>query len=324
MGKGDLAASWVTQIINTTTWVATLASDQVQEALFGRGPALICGVVNPPGKARRVEGGYRISGRWPYSSGSQQADWMMAGVRLIADGKDALPGMYVVYMPMRDLRIENTWQVTGLQGTGSDTVVAEDVFVPEELFIVAGNLSASPDLRPKHSGAPSDFYPVMATGRITNLAQLLGGAQQMLELIETDVSQKPLMGTTYAKKADSGAVTHEIGRIAAQLSNAELILFDAYRRYDERAASGRGWTDRELAHSKAEGSQVVSLIHASIESIMFLGGSSAFSLTNPLQRYWRDLHIALRHVLHLPHIAFEHYGRQRLGLKPDILPSGTF
>jgi len=210
-----------------------------------------------------------------------------------------------------------------MQGTGSDTVVAEDVFVPDHFIVSAGALfdMTSPK---KHADAPSDKLPPMATGRMSNLALLLGGALQMLELIEAEVTRKPLIGATYAKKADSATVVHDIGRIAAQLDNAELILFDAMKQFDDRAAEGKTWTDRELAFSKAQGAQIVGLIHRSIEDIMFLGGSSAFALANPLQRYWRDIHIALRHVLHVPHIAYELYGRDRLDLMPNILPPGTY
>ena len=323
VAKADLAASWVVQIINTTTWIASLASDRVQEALFGAGPALVCGVINPPGTVRKVAGGYRVSGSWPYSSGSLQADWMMAGCKMIDDDGAILPGMFIAYLPIDAVEIKPTWYVTGLQGTGSDTVVATDVVIPDNLLIGAAEFGGDRDDRKKYSGDASDYLPAMSVGRMTNLAQLLGGAQRMLELIEADVAKKPLIGTTYARKTDSGPIVHDLGEIATRLRTAELILFDAYRRFDERAAERGDWSELELAQSKADGAEVVLLIHGAIEQIMFIGGSSAFALANPLQRYWRDIHIALRHVLHVPQIGFEHYGRQRLSLKPDILPPGT-
>jgi alkylation response protein AidB-like acyl-CoA dehydrogenase len=157
-----------------------------------------------------------------------------------------------------------------------------------------------------------------------NLAQLLGGAQQMLELIQLEVAGKPLIGTMYKRKADSAVTVHDIGRIGAQLDDAELLLFDSLRQFDERAKAGGTWTDLELSRCKAQGSRIVSLIHSSIEEIMFLGGSSAFARSNPLQRYWRDIHIALRHVLHTPQIGYELYGRERMDLKPNISPSGSY
>ena len=324
VGKGDLAAAWVLQILNTTTWIGSLTSDALQETLFAKGPALICGVLNPPGKARQVDGGYKVSGRWPYSSGSAQADWMMAGCQIINKDDSQAPGVHVVYLPMSQVTIVDSWFVTGLQGTGSDTVVADDVFVPDHMVVKADKSFGYAETRKRHVGATSDRLPILATARMGNLAQLLGGAQQMLELIEADVIRKPLIGTTYAKKSDAGVIVHDIGRIAAQLDNAELILFDALKQFDDRAAAGEFWSDVELSRCKAQGSQVVGLIHRSIEEIMFLGGSSAFALSNPLQRYWRDIHIALRHILHMPQIGYELYGRDRMGLKPNISPPGSY
>ena len=324
VGKGDLAAAWVLQIINTTTWIGTLTSDVMQEALFAKGPALICGVVMPPGQARKVTGGYRVTGKWPYSSGSPQADWMMAGCTILNEDGSPSPGLHAAYMPMDQVTILDSWYVTGLQGTGSDTVVAENVFVPDRMIVITDKLLSGKELREKHAGAPSDRLPVMAAGRMTNLAQLLGGAQQMLELIEAEVTKKPLVGTTYKTKSEAGVVVHDIGRIAAQLDNAELLLFDAMKQFDDGAVSGKSWSGIELSRSKAQGAQIVGLIHRSIEEIMFLGGSSAFALANPLQRYWRDIHIALRHVLHIPLIGYELYGRDRLNLQPNIIPSGGY
>jgi alkylation response protein AidB-like acyl-CoA dehydrogenase len=227
-------------------------------------------------------------------------------------------------MPMNQVTILDSWYVTGLQGTGSDTVIAENVFVPDHMIVMTGKLFDGTELREKHVGAPSDKLPVMAAGRMTNLAQLLGGAQQMLDLIEAEVTKKPLIGTTYKTKSDAAVVVHDIGRIAAQLDSAELLLFDAMKQFDDGAVAGKSWSNIELSRSKAQGAQIVGLIHRSIEEIMFLGGSSAFALANPLQRYWRDIHIALRHILHIPLIGYELYGRDRLDLKPNILPSGSY
>jgi hypothetical protein len=123
----------------------------------------------------------------------------------------------------------------------------------------------------------------MAAGRMTNLAQLRGGAQQMLELIEAEVTKKPLIGTMYMTKSVARVVVHDIGRIGAQLDNAGLLLFDAMKQFDEGAVSGKAWSKIELSRSKAHGVQIIRLIHRSIEEIMFLAGSSAFALANPLR-----------------------------------------
>jgi 3-hydroxy-9,10-secoandrosta-1,3,5(10)-triene-9,17-dione monooxygenase len=324
IGAGDLAVSWVVQILNTTSWLGSLTSDATQEALFSEGTKIICGAPNPPGRARKVVGGYIVSGKWPYSSGSPQADWMLGSCVIVAEDGSLSPPGNIVFMPMSNVVIEPSWFVTGLQGTGSDTVAAQDVFIPDHMMLPSDRSFGYAETRIRHNGAHTDKMPIVAVARTTNLAQLIGGAKTMLGLIESDVLKKPLMSTVYKLKAESAVAVHEIGVIAAQLDNAELQLFDGLEKLDHRARSGEAWTALELSRLKAQGAQINNLIHRAIESIMFLGGSSAFALANPIQRYWRDIHMALRHITHIPALGHELYGRDRLHLSPNISPAGAY
>lgn len=324
LAKGDPSLSWVVQIINGTTMIATLTSDALQEGLFGNGPANVCGAYNPPGKAKKVDGGYIVNGSWPYSSGSRQADWYQGGCMINDDGGPVVPGINMAYIPMKDLEIVDTWYVTGMQGTGSDTAVAKDVFVPDHMMVTMDKPFGTIEPGKKHIGAPSDFLPVVPTVRATGLAQLLGAAEYMLEIIEGDAAKKPIITTTYSKRTESHVAVHDLGKVAAQLDNAKLLLLDATRQLDVAAVEGRKFTQIEAAKHKAQCSTVVELIHASVEKLMFIAGSSAFSLSNPLQRYWRDIHVGLRHVQNIPQLGFEIYGRDRLGIAPNISPPGAY
>jgi alkylation response protein AidB-like acyl-CoA dehydrogenase len=324
LGKGDPSVSWVAQIVNGTTWVASLTSDATQEALFGKGPALVCGAYNPPGRAVRVAGGWRVSGAWPYTSGSRQADWAQAGVVLEGYEGPVVPGINMVYVPFRELEIEDSWYVTGMQGTGSDTSIARGVFVPDELMVTMDKPFGHVEPGKKHWYAPSDHLPVIPVVRTTGIAQLLGAAEAMLELVEQDVCKKPQVTTFYKIKAESGAVQHELGKVAAQLDAARTLLFTALATLDEIGLTGRDFPFSERASHKAMCAQVTDLIHRSIERLMFIAGSSAFLLSNPLSRYWRDIHVALRHVTNVPMLAYEIYGRDRLEISPNISPPGAY
>jgi alkylation response protein AidB-like acyl-CoA dehydrogenase len=324
LAKGDPSVSWVSQIVNGTTWVASLTSDATQEALFGDGPALICGAYNPPGKAIRVDGGWRVSGKWPYSSGSRQAKWAQAGCVLEGYEGPVVPGINMVYIPLAELEIENSWFVTGMQGTGSDTTIADDVFVPDHLMVMMDKPFGHVEPGKRHCYAPSDKLPVIPGVRTTGIAQILGAAEAMLELVQADVLKKPQVTTFYKTKAESGAVVHEIGTVAAKLDAARTLLFAALATLDGIALSGRDFPFPERAAQKAMCAQVTDLIHQSIEALMFIAGSSAFLLSNPLSRYWRDAHVALRHAINIPIIAHEIYGRTRLGIEPNVAPNGAY
>lgn len=324
LGRGDPSISWVSQIVNGTTWVASLTSDATQEALFGEGPKLVCGAYNPPGKARRVEGGWIVNGAWPYTSGSRQAYWAQAGVILEGYEGPVVPGINMVYIPFSQLTIKDTWFMTGLQGTGSDTSVATDVFVPDHLMVMMDKPFGHVEPGKRNWGAPSDNVPVVPVVRATGLAQFIGAAEEMLAIVEGEATKRPLVTTFYKTRSDSGAVVHEIGEIAAKLDSARLLLFAATGLLDEVSLTSRPFTIPERAQHKARCAQIVQLVHGCIESMMFLSGSSAFSLTNPLSRYWKDVSVGLRHITNIPMLGYEIYGRDRLGISPNISPGGAF
>jgi alkylation response protein AidB-like acyl-CoA dehydrogenase len=325
LGQGDAAAAWVVQILNSTTWISSTGPDGLQETLFAEGPTIICGAYNPPGIGTKVDGGYRVTGRFPYSSGSRLAKWAQCGfVHMGEEGKPVTPGMNFAYVPMEQVTIEDSWYTVGMQATGSDTTVVTDVFVPDHMVVTADRPFGFPDPHKRHFGEASDRQPLIPSIRVTNLGLLLGGAQAMLELVEANVQQKPLVATTFVPKAQSQVVVHDLGKIAAQLDSARLIALHAAEEIDTFAAEGRPWTPLDSARNKAACAQVVELIHASVEQLMFIAGSSAFATANPLSRFWKDIHVGLRHVQNIPALGYEIYGRDRLGIEPNLAPVGTY
>jgi 3-hydroxy-9,10-secoandrosta-1,3,5(10)-triene-9,17-dione monooxygenase len=325
LAKGDPAVAWVSQILNCTTWIATTTSDSLQEDLFGRGTYPICGAYNPPGRATKVAGGYRVNGSWPYCSGSRQASWVQGGALLQeADGGVISPIINFVYIPIEEVEIKDTWFVTGLQGTGSDTAVARDVFVPEHRLVSLVKPFGHVEPEKRHYGAPSDNWTLVPFVRATGLALLVGAAEQMLDIITGEIRIKPVVTTIFKTKSESHVVLHALGRTAAQIDTARTLLFEATALLDNAAIARRNLGPLESARHKAQCAQVVELIHSAIEQMMFTAGSSAFSLANPLQRYWRDLHVALRHVANLPQIGYEIYGRDLAGVMPNLSPPGAY
>ncbi len=324
LAKGDPSIAWVTQIINGTTWVGSITSDATQDALFGQGPRLICGAYNPPGIARRVEGGYIVTGAWPYTSGSRQADWAQCGVFIEQADGPPMPVLNMAYIPFSQIEMRDTWFVSGMQGTGSDTSVANEIFVPDARMVTMDKPVGSIEPGKRNWGAASDMLPVVPTVRATGLALLLGGAEAMLEIVEAESPKKAIVTTTYRHRTDSPIVLHDIGRIAAQLDSASILLFRATDIIGQLAEAGADMSDRQRSAHKAQCAQIVELIHHAIEGLMFIAGSSAFSLSHPLNRYWRDIHMGLRHITNIPSLGYEIYGRERLDARPNITPSGAF
>jgi len=125
------STAWVMTLIGVCSWVVGLYGDRAQQEVFGVDPhARVCGVLTPTAQVQRVEGGLRVNGKWGYASGCLHAQWAVLGVPPFeADGEAVQQGLAL--MPMSELRIEETWFVAGMRGTGSNTLVADDVFVPD-------------------------------------------------------------------------------------------------------------------------------------------------------------------------------------------------
>ena len=207
IAKGDPAVSWVVQIINGTSWITSLAPDSVQDAVFGKGPQPVCGAYNPPGKARKVDGGWIINGAWPYMSGSRQATWAQQGVVLEDYDGPVVPGISMCYIPMDQFEIKDTWFVSGMQGTGSDTAIAKDIFIPDGQMVLMDERAGQIDRTKKHFGAPSDLIPAIPVVRTTGIAQLVGAVEAMAEIVTADAG-KPVLTTVIGPRRESGAYMH--------------------------------------------------------------------------------------------------------------------
>ena len=322
IAKGDPAISWVMQIINGTSWVTSLAPDSVQDAVFGKGAQPVCGAYNPPGKARKVDGGWIISGKWPYMSGSRQSTWAQQGVNLEDYDGPVVPGINMCYLPMDSMTIENSWYVSGMQGTGSDTAIADNVFIPDGQMVLMNERAGQIDTTKRHFGAPSDLLPAVPVVRSTGIAQLIGAVEAMLEIVTAEAPKKPVLTTFITPRTNSGAYMRDLGEAAAMVDTAKLILFDLTAKLD-RVGMGEDFSLEEKARHRAAGAQMIELIHGASESRMFQAGSSAFALDKPIRRYSRDVSMATRHIQNIPTIGYEIYGGNLAGAKA-ISPPGAY
>lgn len=318
LAKGDPAASWVTQIINGTTWVTTLASDALQEDLFGRRLSRVCGVFNPPGVAVPVEGGYLVTGRWPYASGYLQADWGQWGVMIKRLDGTLAPGNYA-YIPTTDTTLELTWQTAGLQGTGSHTAVAQDVFVPEHRMVLATASYGTVHPGKRHLGEPGDAYPVVPMVHRSGAGQVVGMAEAMLEIVLETATKRGILTTCYTRQMDSAVVQRDVASLSIRIGTARMLIEQCTTELDEAVLARRTMTVVERARNKAQAAYAIQIMSGAVDEMMFMGGSAAFMDSNPISHYWRDFSMAARHVANIPNVGFEVYGKALFGVEPNIV-----
>jgi alkylation response protein AidB-like acyl-CoA dehydrogenase len=322
IAKGDPSAAWVFCISNSCSWVASLGPDALQEAFFADGVPIACSAVNPPGSFKPVDGGYIVNGAWPYASGCHNSSWGMFGV----GGKDE-NGHYVpggnVFVKMSEVTIQDTWHVAGLKGTGSNTVVAKDLFVPEHMRVPVDKASG-PAPGKKHFGEPSDYFPFLPHLRTTMLGVMVGMAEGALESLIPTTKTKPIIYTTYARQSDSHVVQKEIGEAAAMIHAARVMLKQCNTTTDEAALAKRQLTYAEQTENRAETAYATDILVKAVDKLMYVGGSGVFADKYEIQRFWRDLNTAARHAANNPNVGYEIYGRALMGVEPNIAPNPAF
>jgi len=312
VAEGCGSTGWITGFANTGKWMASLWSAQAQEEIFGVGPdAIHAGTSKPTTDVTRVDGGYRISGTFPSMSGLPYATW--AGLFLLIPGES--PAMAEALVHADELTVENTWDVAGLRGTGSETAVAKDVFVPEQRVIDVTRLQTSdfhqyPTPYKDEALYRAAVHPVLALAVAITPVGLARGA---LDLAVEGAGRKPLSGTTYQLQRDSVSFSNAIADAAMLADSAMLHMYRAADDLDSFAERAEVMDPVTRARVRADTGWAVKSATACVDQIINAVGSGAFATASPYQRMWRDVNIAARHGAASYLLNRELYGKALLG-----------
>jgi alkylation response protein AidB-like acyl-CoA dehydrogenase len=312
MAEADGSVGW--NLINNAVQQVTVLSlpDAAVEELFARGPdQIIAGTLVPGGgRGMRVDGGFVVSGRWRFGSGCREAQWMMANFRL--DDAAATADVYRVVFPAQDCTVIDTWDMTGMRGTGSHDWTVSDVFVPERRTVLVpgggafnqwqhwpGTLYALPlhaVIGPHHSMVATG----VARAGIDALVELAGG--------------KVPRGRTGLLR-EHQHIQDWVARAEAMLGGGrayrEAVLADIW----DTVADGRPSALEQRARCRLAGSYAVDCARQAMDFVFRAGGTTSTERSHPLARCWRDLQVIGQAASTAP----EWYpiaGRALLGLDP--------
>ncbi|MBY6437998.1 oxidoreductase [Rhodococcus kroppenstedtii] len=314
IAEGDGGASWVTTLSNINHWALGLFDERAQAEVYADGPdVVISGVVSPTATARRVEGGYRVSGQWPYASASLHATWCTGGV-VVVDEDDSVLDQGMALIPSSDYTVDDTWYVAGMRASGSNTVVADDVFVPEHRMLsMMGAFSGSYVAERTDSAfARSAFGPMLV---MVLVGPQLGMGRAALDLVTTKAAEKSLAYTVFERQADSVAFQMMVAEAALKIDTAHL---HAFRAADDvmRWAEAGVYPDL-VSRARVRGDAAVALrsVNEALNILLDATGAGAFADVNALQRIWRDSNVGARHAVMLPRVSVETYGKALLGVE---------
>lgn len=313
LAKGCPSTAWVYTIYNSCLWLASKLPKNIQDQVFADGLPRICSPQNGMGQLVHDGDGYRLTGRWNYATGSHHSQWTL----IPAMSPDEQP--VLVALPMTAVELEYTWHVAGMKGTGSDTVVANNVAVDTDSVALFSDILVAPPVAIDAADREaSDFWPNYPILRAKALGVLVGCAEGILDVIVSR-SEGPIIYSIYAHKSDSPAYHAYIGEAATKIQAARRIVEGSCARIDDAARQGRLLTTEERIDARGEGALAIQLLQSAVDRLMDLGGSSGFSTSATAQRFWRDFNIASRHVIFNSQISYEQVGRLTLGIEEGVV-----
>ena len=314
------STGWVCGVFTCHQWMLATCEPQAQQDIWGSDPdALLCGSYAPAATAQVVEGGYRLTGRWSFASGCDNAQWAFcAAIMPQGEGKPPRAGFLLV--PNSDYRIDDDWHVIGLAGTGSKTLVLDDVFVPAHrvLFFDEATAGRTPGAR-HYARNPIYTIPMLPNVSSCIVSPAIGAAQGALEHYVAMVGTRTTRGAVAggaSKMAEFPTIQIRVAEAAASVDAAREILLRDLRRRAATARTGRLATVEERIESRRGQAFAVKLSLAAIEALNSSTGGRGLNVENPIQRAWRDVNAVGRHFSFNWDAVGSMYGQMVLGLEP--------
>lgn len=315
VAEADPAAGWVQMVLNAHAWLVGNFPTECQDEVFATGPdTRVPGTLAAQGRARKVEGGWRLDGRWQFASGVDHGDWLMIGA--IADHlpQSSTRALHVI-VPKSDVVVDDTWYTLGLRGTGSKDVVAEDVFVPEHRSIPTALLSNGHSPYGERHATHLNRLPLLVCLSVQLAGAVIGIARGALEVHVARTSARHDVYTGGAKAAEAG-IQMRIAEATTEITTAELLVRAAAERCDEVAGTGERLTMPERAELKWHAAYIVELCRRATERIFAHSGAHSIYDDSPLLGRFRDVNTACHHAIADLDTNAQMYGRTRLGLDP--------
>jgi alkylation response protein AidB-like acyl-CoA dehydrogenase len=317
IGLGCASAAWVASLVNVCDWLTGLFPERAQQDIWGPDrDAWIAGSLAPSGTAVPVDGGWRVSGRWPWASGSLHAQWVACGIHM-ENERGEMTNLGLSLMPIGDVTVEDTWFMLGMKGTGSNTIVAKDAFVPEHRFLPYP-AAFEGHYRTEHVDEPVYRVALVPVTVLILAGAQLGAARAALEHVIAKAKTRGITHTTFQRQADSSGFQILVGEAAMKIDTACLHARRAADDLDRAADEGRHPDLTARARVRMDTSLAATYAREAVELLVQAHGTSSLADHNPLQRIWRDVHVASHHAITEWQVNLEVYGRALLGVEPNI------
>ncbi|QKG19712.1 3-hydroxy-9,10-secoandrosta-1,3,5(10)-triene-9,17-dione monooxygenase oxygenase subunit [Actinomadura verrucosospora] len=309
------STGWVASVVGVHPWQLGLFPVRAQQEVWGDDPnSRISSSYAPTGKITPVDGGFRVSGRWSFSSGCDHADWVFLGG--LVPGPDGNPvDMRTFLLPRADYRIDDVWHTIGLRGTGSNDIVVEDVFVPEHRTLSFADTSACACPGHEVNKAPLYRLPFAAVFSTTISMPIAGIAQGALDAYLKATRERIRVSYGGQKVAEDPHAQVRIATAAGEIDAAWTLMERNITELMAAAEAGEEFSLKLRLRTRRDQVMATARSIRAVDLLFENAGGHALKEGHPVQRGWRDAHAGRVHAVNDPERALTLYGMGALGLE---------
>jgi alkylation response protein AidB-like acyl-CoA dehydrogenase len=322
LAKSCASTAWVAGLLAAHQWLVASFPEQAQRDVWNENPnALACGSYAPAARAFVADGGYRLSGRWGFASGCDNAQWSLCAALLPAAEEAGSPTPAFLLVRAPDYRIDDTWNVVGLAGTGSKTLVLDDVFVPaHRVLSFAETTTGQTPGAALHAENPGFAIPMLCNIPSCLASTAVGAASGALDEYLARTGARVTRGAVAGsnnRMAEFPTIQLRVAEAAASTDAARLLLLRDLRERAAAVRAGRPVSVQDRIVSRRGQAFAVGLAIRAAEALNASTGGLGLDLSNPVQRAWRDANAVGHHISMNWDAVGTMYGQMALGLPPQ-------
>lgn len=313
LSRADGSVGWCAMIATDVSLIAGWLPPEAARVMCGAPPDLrVAGSLRPQGRAWQTDGGYRVKGRWDFASGIDNANWLYCTCVLMDDDKPRLtpaggPAVRAMWLPIDQAKVIDTWSTIGMRGTGSQDFEIEDRFVPADRTSFLGEkpFATGPLYNPRAALA---LLWVISAGNALGIAR--GAIDDFILLAAREASTQSTVPLR-----DRPAVQSRVAEAEAILNAARAYVVGAVADLWAALVAAAPDPAREILHARLAITHGIHEAVRAVDIVFHTAGTNAIHTKNPLERHFRDIHVAVQHNAAF-RAHYESAGKVILGRRP--------